>query len=159
MNTNPRPVPQLFGTIDVSANPNSAANTRVCTEELVVSLLRQIATVQEKQTALMEQMVNHLSHNQRQRNHELNNWKEQNPKLAQNCKTAAETLVKVQTHMLKTITGEVIMADEDLVDSDFMLNEFVDRYGPRLAHLNGILQVLAQLGSNPVAAEQPANEA
>lgn len=54
MNTNPRPVPQLFGTIDVSANPNSAANTRVCTEELVVSLLRQIATVQEKQTALME---------------------------------------------------------------------------------------------------------
>jgi hypothetical protein len=61
--------------------------------------------------------------------------------------------------MLKTITGEVIMADEDLVDSDFMLNEFVDRYGPRLAHLNGILQVLAQLGSNPAAAEQPANEA
>jgi hypothetical protein len=28
-----------------------------------------------------------------------------------------------------------------------MLNEFVDRFGPRLAHLNGVLQVLAQLGS------------
>lgn len=159
MNSNPRPMPQLFGTIDVSANPHSAANTRVCTEELVVSLLRQIATVQEKQTALMEQMVAHLSHHRRQRDQELNNWKEQNPKLAQNCKTAAETLVKVQTHLLRTITGEVIMADEDLVDSDFMLNEFVDRYGPRLAHLNGILQVLAQLGSNPAVAEQPASEA
>ena len=159
MNTNPRPMPQLFGTIDVSANPNSAANTRVCTEELVVSLLRQIATVQEKQTALMEQMVAHLSHNKRQRDQELHNWKEQNPKLAKNCKTAADTLVKVQTHMLKTITGEVIMADEDLVDSDFMLNEFVDRFGPRLAHLNGILQVLAQLGSNTQTEEQPANEA
>ena len=157
--SNPRPVASLFGTIDVSANPNSAANTRVCTEELVVSLLRQIATVQEKQTALMEQMVSHLGHNQRQRNQELNNWKEQNPKLAQNCKTAAETLVKVQTHMLRTITGEVIMADEDLVDSDFMLNEFVDRFGPRLAHLNGILQVLAQLGSSTPVPEQPASEA
>src|SRR4051812_2306319 len=157
--SNPRPVAQLFGTIDVSANPNSAANTRVCTEELVVSLLRQIVTVQEKQTALMEQMVGHLGHAQRQRNQELNNWKEQNPKLSQNCKVAAETLVKVQTHMLKTITADVIMSDEDLVDSDFMLNEFVDRYGPRLAHLNGILQMLAQLGSGTPAAEQPANEA
>ena len=28
-----------------------------------------------------------------------------------------------------------------------MLSEFVDRFGPRMAHLNGILQVLAQLGS------------
>ena len=26
-----------------------------------------------------------------------------------------------------------------------MLNEFVDRFGPRLAHLNGLLQVLSQL--------------
>jgi len=25
----------------------------------------------------------------------------------------------------------------------------VDKYGPRLAHLNGVIQVLAQLGSSP----------
>ena len=30
-------------------------------------------------------------------------------------------------------------------------NEFVDRYGPRLAHLNGVLQVLSQLSSIPTA--------
>jgi hypothetical protein len=149
----------LFGTIDVSANPNSAANTRVSSEELMISLLRQVVTTQERQTKLMEEMVSHLSHAQRQRHQELNNWKEQNPKLSKNCKTAAETLVKVQTQMLQTITGEVIMSDEDLVDSDFMLNEFVDRFGPRLAHLNGILQVLSQLGGGTPAAEQPASEA
>ena len=28
-------------------------------------------------------------------------------------------------------------------------DEFIDRYGPRLAHLNGLLQVLCQLGSTP----------
>ena len=33
------------------------------------------------------------------------------------------------------------------VEGEYMLNEFVDRFGPRLAHLNGVLQVLAQLGS------------
>jgi len=31
------------------------------------------------------------------------------------------------------------------MDGEFMLNEFVDRFGPRLAHLNGVLQVLSQL--------------
>jgi hypothetical protein len=155
----PGPVASLFGTIDVSANPNSAGNTRVSTEELGISLLRQIAATQEKQTQLMEQMVAHLSHGQRQRTQELGNWKEQNPKLAQNCKVAAETLAKVQTQMLQTITGEVIMGDESLIDSEFMLNEFVDRFGPRLAHLNGILQVLSQLGSGTSPAEQPASEA
>jgi hypothetical protein len=34
-----------------------------------------------------------------------------------------------------------------MLDGDFALNEFVDRYGPRLAHLNGVLQVLSQLSS------------
>jgi hypothetical protein len=33
-----------------------------------------------------------------------------------------------------------------------MLNEFVDRFGPRMAHLNGLLQVLAQLSSTPTPA-------
>jgi hypothetical protein len=156
--SDPRPMASLFGTIEVSANPNSAANTRISTEELVVSLLRQVVATQERQTKLMEEMVAHLSQAQRQRSQELNAWKEQNPRLSQNCKTAAETLAKVQTQFLHSITNEVIDSEDSLADSDFMLNEFVDRFGPRLAHLNGILQVLAQLGSGHSQADQPANE-
>ena len=38
---------------------------------------------------------------------------------------------------------------DSLMDGEFMLNEFVDRFGPRMAHLNGLLQVLAQLSSTP----------
>lgn len=143
----PRPIGALFGSIDVSANPNSSANTRVSSEELVMGLLRQIVTSQERQTKLMEEMVHHLSAAQKQRQAELGAWKEQNPDLADNCKKAAETLSKVQTQFLQTVTQEVIDSDESLLDSDYMLNEFVDRFGPRLVHLNGILQVLAQLSS------------
>jgi hypothetical protein len=40
-----------------------------------------------------------------------------------------------------------------MVGGEFLLNEFLDRYGPRLAHLNGVIQVLAQLSSVP----NPAN--
>ena len=40
---------------------------------------------------------------------------------------------------------------EGYLEGDFLLNEFVDRYGPRLAHLNGVLQVLSQLSNTPAA--------
>ena len=36
---------------------------------------------------------------------------------------------------------------DDFADSDYALGEFVDRYGPRLAHFNGIMQLLSQLGA------------
>ena len=144
----PRPIGSMFGSIDVSANPNSAGNTRVSSEELLISLLRQMVTTQDRQTKLMEEMVNQLSAAQRQRQAELGAWKDQNPALAEKCKQAAETLGKVQTQFLESVTDEVIDSDEALLDSDYMLNEFVDRFGPRMVHLNGILQVLAQLSTN-----------
>jgi hypothetical protein len=51
------------------------------------------------------------------------------------------------------MTDDINEQSEDLVDGEFVLNEFIDRYGPRLAHLNGVIQVLAQLSSVP----DPAN--
>ncbi|HVA51250.1 MAG TPA: hypothetical protein VNH11_33220, partial [Pirellulales bacterium] len=58
-------------------------------------------------------------------------------------------LSRVQTEFLATLTQEVNENAEVLCDGEFMLNEFVDRFGPRLAHLNGVLQVLAQLSAVP----------
>jgi hypothetical protein len=89
---------------------------------------------------------------QKQRATELGQWKEANPELADGCRLAAESLTKVQTQYLQTIAEEVNESGETLVDSEFMLNEFVDRFGPRLAHLNGVLHLFSQLGSVPNAA-------
>ena len=52
----------------------------------------------------------------------------------------------MQTEFLDTMTDEIEDSKEYLLEGEYMLNEFVDRFGPRLAHLNGVLQVLAQLG-------------
>ena len=46
------------------------------------------------------------------------------------------------------MTAEIQDNEEYLLEGEYMLNEFVDRFGPRLAHLNGVLQVLAQLGGS-----------
>jgi hypothetical protein len=53
------------------------------------------------------------------------------------------------------MTQEVMDGGESMTESEYMLSEFVDRFGPRLAHLNGVLQVLSQLATPPVK-EQPA---
>lgn len=112
-------------------------------------LLRDILTAQDRQNELLEELVSQLGAAQRQRNNELGQWKQANPRLARGCRLAADALSKVQTEFLETLTNEVNDNAEEFLQGDFLLNEFVDRFGPRLAHLNGVIQVLVQLSSSP----------
>lgn len=116
------------------------------------AVLSRILEQQERQTQLLAEISENLAATQRQRASELGQWKQANPRLARACREAAETLSRVQTQFLQNITDEIHHQEEALVDGEFMLNEFVDRFGPRLAHLNGVLQVLSQLSSCPAAA-------
>jgi hypothetical protein len=139
-----QPTPPLFTQVDITAGTMSSPQTGGSDGENT-RLLREILTAQDRQNELLEELVTQLSSAQKQRNQELGQWKSANPDLAQNCRVAAETLSRVQTEFLNTLTDEVNSNAEVLLDGEFMLNEFVDRFGPRLAHLNGVLQVLAQL--------------
>ncbi|MEL7497299.1 MAG: hypothetical protein AAFN77_06780 [Planctomycetota bacterium] len=123
------------------SNPNSSQSE-------MVALLHQLVVGQDRQNELLEEMIEQMQNSQRQRAHELNQWKEANPLLARRCRAAAEALSQVQTEFLQSLTCEVNGSFEDMIDSEFVMNEFVDRYGPRLAHLNGVLQLLSQLSTN-----------
>ena len=156
MTYDPRQLQTSFS-IDVSANPRQQPQQPLNTNELIVALLRTMVEGQQREIKLLEEISSHLTAAQRQRQQELTAWREANPDLARNCRMATETLGKIQTQFLQNITEEVTYNEESLADSDFMLNEFVDRFGPRLAHLNGVLQVLSQLSSPsspPAAAAQ-----
>jgi len=108
-------------------------------------LLHQILTAMDRNNELLEELVAHAGAAQRQRVTELNQWRQANPKLAESCRHAAEALAQVQAEFLQSMTDEVCENAEAMTDGDFVFNEFVDRYGPRLAHLNGVLQMLSQL--------------
>ncbi|MGH7139927.1 MAG: hypothetical protein ACREHD_29665 [Pirellulales bacterium] len=138
--------PPLFTQVDISPTSMSST-TSTSNESEQTRLLRDILSAQDRQNELLEELVNQLSGPQKQRNQELGQWRSANPHLAQQCRTAAETLSRIQTEFLNTLTQEVNENADVLYDGEFMLNEFVDRFGPRLAHLNGVLQVLAQLSS------------
>jgi hypothetical protein len=104
---------------------------------------------QDRQNELLEELIGQISSAHRQRAHELGQWKQANPRLARNCRAAAEALGKIQTEFLDSLTREIGDNCENLLEGEFMLNEFVDRFGPRMAHLNGLLQVLSQLSATP----------
>jgi len=120
-----------------------------------LALLRDIASTQQRQTELLEELVQNMGAAQKQRTAELGQWKKAHPQLAQRCRQAAEKLTKAQVEFLHNLTDEISENHEALLDGEFMLNEFVDRFGPRMAHLNGVLQILSQLSSQANAKDSP----
>ncbi len=150
MTPDPQQLPMFR--IDVSADASSGQlDDKMDTSSMIVALLQQVVSNQEQQNQLLGDLNKQLSAAQRQRAHELGQWKDANPDLAKCCRSAAETLSRVQTQFLQNLTEEIEDHEDCLLDGEFMLNEFVDRFGPRLAHLNGVLQVLSQLSQTPNA--------
>jgi hypothetical protein len=112
-------------------------------------LLSELVSAQDRQTALLEEFVSTISNSHRRRAVELGLWKRSNPELAEYCKRAAKKLERIQTDLLSSITEEIESNADMLLDSEFGLNEFVDRYGTKFLQLNSLLHILAQLGNAP----------
>ena len=149
MSHDPQDLSPVFR-IDVSQSADPAvgnANAANNSGTEITALLQQLVIGQDRQNDLLEEMVEQMGASQRQRASELGQWKEANPLLARRCRAAAEALSQVQTEFLQNLTVEVNDNFENMMDGEFVLNEFVDRYGPRLAHLNGVLQLLSQLSA------------
>lgn len=139
---------ELVNPLNASSNVNTITqNVDFKTE--FADLMRQMIIVQNKQNELLQEIINQLTINQRQRNLELAQWKRANPTLANACKSAANSLSKLQTEFLTTLACEVDDNFENLQDNEYELSEFFDKYGPKLIHLNAILQTLSVLGNAP----------
>jgi hypothetical protein len=152
-------VPQLFTQVDISAASVSPAEQLSPGGDLTDTnrLLRDLVTLGHKQCDLLHELLAQVSLQQRQRNAELKAWKEANPQLAKSCRRAAESLAKVHTEFLSSLAQEAADNADDFADSEYALGEFIDRYGPRLAHFNGVLQLFAQLGAPLPQADAPAD--
>lgn len=137
--------------IDVSADSQSDNMDR--SDVIQIELLRQLVASQQRQNELLAELTQATVGMHKQRAAEIQQWKDANPKLARACRQAAESLSRVQTQFLQSVTEDVLENEDHLLDGDFMLHEFVDRFGPRMAHLNGVLQVLAQLGDSGTPAK------
>lgn len=151
--------PPIFSQFDISAGSVPSVSQPPVAGDLAETnrLLRDLVVSHQRSNELLVELVNQVSLQQRQRVAELKAWKEANPQLAKDCRRAAESLSKVHTEFLSSLAQEAADNADDFADSEYALGEFIDRYGPRLAHFNGVLQLFAQLGAPLPQAETPAD--
>lgn len=148
MTKDPQSLNSLYTQVEISADSHSRSpEEEIALQQL--QLMQQVLAALDRQNEILEELLTQTNAGQKQRANELSQWKQSHPDLARKCKIAAEALSKVQINYLESVTEEVAENQEVLQDGEFMLAEFVDRFGPRLAHLNGMLQVLSQLSANP----------
>jgi hypothetical protein len=73
----------------------------------------------------------------------LTRWQNEFPDLSEGCRRAIPLLERSYGQMISDLTER--LSDEDALDNDFALQEFLDRYGMRLAQLGTILNLVAPL--------------
>jgi len=110
----------------------------------VVDLLRQILEVQKEQLAYQRAAAAAHDMTSRWRSF-LSRWQQDFPYLSDDCRKAMPVLEKAYGRMIAELAERLNGEDEPL-DSDFALQDFLDRYGMRLAQLGTILNLVAPLG-------------
>jgi hypothetical protein len=75
----------------------------------------------------------------------LARWRENFPQLPEACREALPILERAYGGILAALTEELRQNGEDALDSDFALQDFLDRYGMRLGQIGNILNLVAPL--------------
>jgi hypothetical protein len=109
--------------------------------------LRQILEVQRQHLDLSREMVQ-VSREQRSRQGaELERWQSGHEHVLDACRETLGRLEQVHASLMSDMANYVEENHENLLEGDFSLSDFVDRFGPRLAHLNTMLAVLRPLAA------------
>lgn len=109
----------------------------------VADLLRQIIDLQREQIALLRAQQSSQDHLSRWRAF-LGRWEGEFPNIGGVCKQVLPAIERAYLTMVRDLTQQLQDADNALED-EFMLSEFLDRYGMRLNQLGSILSQLTPL--------------
>lgn len=138
--------------IDVSpAVPSRPATPGGASES--VELLRQLLEVQREQLA--QQRAAAAAHDMTARWRAfLARWQQEFPDLADSCRKALPHLERCYGQLIHELADK-LNEEEDGLDNEFTLQEFLDRFGMRLAQLGSLLNLVAPLAE---AANTPQGE-
>jgi len=109
-----------------------------------VHLLRQLLDVQKEQLNYLKASAAAHDMGSRWRAF-LSRWQPDFPDLSEGCKQAVPILERTYSKLIVELTEHLRRDGEDSLDNDFSLQEFLDRYGMRLAQLGTILNLVAPL--------------
>ena len=131
--------------IDVSsaALPASAEAPPALPSSEAVDLLRQLLDVQREQLVLQRAAAAAHDNTARWKAF-LARWQQEFPDLGEGCRKALPLLERTYGRLITELTAR-LGDEDDALENDFGLQEFLDRYGMRLAQLGTILNLVAPL--------------
>ena len=109
-----------------------------------VDLLRQLLEVQREQLNYLRASA--AAHDTLSRWRAfLSRWQGDFPTLGEDCRRALPVLERTYGKLLADLSSQISQEGDEALDTDFALQEFLDRYGMRLAQLGTILNLVAPL--------------
>lgn len=109
------------------------------------AILQQMLDVQRQQLAHLQTLVSAHDGAARWRAF-LARWRQDFPELAETCRQAIPTLERTYSKLISELTDQLGQGGgSDVLDNDFALQEFLDRYGMRLTQLGTLLNMVAPL--------------
>ncbi len=117
-----------------------------------LELQRQLLEMQRQHLELTRESTQYTRDQRARQVAELERWQQGHDGVLDDCKATLGRLEQVHASLMRELAEYVEDNHENLVEGDFTLSDFVDRFGPRLAHLNTMLAILRPLAA---AARKP----
>jgi hypothetical protein len=109
-----------------------------------LELLRQMISLQQEQVGLLKMQIAAQDSGAKWRAF-LARWEPEFPSIGTACKQALPALERTYLGLVRELTERVNAAESGDLDDEFVLGEFLDRFGIRLGQLGNILGQLAPL--------------
>jgi hypothetical protein len=140
--------------VPTSNDPLALLHALVSLQSQTVEMHRQGLEMQRQALALLQETTQ-VARDQRARQiADLERWQQSHARVNAACKQTLTELEQVHASLMGELAAYVAENHDELLEGEFVLSEFVDKFGPRLAHINTMLAVL-----RPLAAAQPAKPA
>jgi len=110
----------------------------------IADLLKQLIGLQQEQVGLLKTQVANQDNATRWRSF-LARWEQDFPNIGGACKQALPILERTYLGLIRDLTERVNSPDAHDLDDEFVLSEFLDRFGIRLGQMGNILSQLAPL--------------
>jgi hypothetical protein len=120
-----------------------------------VDLLKQLLETQREQLQLARHAAQQADSLGRWRNF-LTRWQADFPDAGAGCKAVLPIIERAYLTMITELTDRLRGEDAEDLDNDYVLSEFLDRYGPRLNQLGTILSQLSPLADAAPPPPEPA---
>src|ERR1700728_1636722 len=133
-----------------SANPNDPIlllHLLANLQSQTLEIQRQMLEMQRQQLEISRELIQVNREQRARQGAELERWQVGHEPILETCRETLTKLEQVHASLMSELANYVDDNHENLLEGDFSLSDFVDRFCPRLAHLNTMLAIVRPLAA------------